>query len=126
MNASRVYIRINYHLYDWANLLVHGGMKMWNWIKHFIKDLIKFTVTIPMAWYAFRKTSKRVRSARVYILENGKVDYFLREYEKIDEGTPKWAKIGILDEFIIHADEDMKKESSWDSVLSYRKQLEKD
>ena len=99
---------------------------MWNWFKHFMVDLVKFSFTMPYAWFKFRKTSKQVRSARLYILENGKVEYFLTQFEKIDDDTPKWAKIGILDEFIIHADEDMRNETNWDSVLSYRKQLEKD
>ena len=99
---------------------------MFTWIKIFLKDLIKFTVTLPFAWYRFRKTSKQVRKARLYILENGKVEYFLTQYEQMNEDTPKWAKKGILDEFIIHADDDMKEEVDWKTVISYRSGLEKD
>lgn len=99
---------------------------MFTWLKLFIKDIIKFTVTLPIAWHSFRKTSKQVRSARLYILENGKVEYFLTQYEKMADDTPKWAKKGILDEFIIHADDDMKEHEDWKTVISYRSQLEKD
>ena len=101
---------------------------MWYWIKHFVKDLVKFTVTMPFAWMRFRKTSKQVRSARLYILENGKVDYFLQQFEKmvVLEDTPKWAKKGILDEFIINADDEMKEDENWKAVISYRSNLEKD
>ena len=95
-------------------------------IKLFIKDLIKFLVTLPFAWLSFRKTSKQVRSARLYISKKGKVDYFLTQFETIAEDTPKWAKKGILDEFIIHADDEMKEHEDWISVITYRSQLEKD
>tara|TARA_R110000744_G_scaffold375_6_gene1485 strand:+ start:20036 stop:20344 length:309 start_codon:yes stop_codon:yes gene_type:complete len=96
---------------------------MFVWVRLFIKDVIKFAVTIPKSWFSFRNTSKKLRDVRVFITDNGRVEYFLKEYEALEEEAPRWVKLGILEEFIAHAEDSMKEETAWGSVIAYQTEL---